>query len=69
VCDDVLKVFDATDPENLKEKQRLNINAFDVIPNNGNLLVIGSDGFYQYSYSNSNNALTFLSKIPVQPIM
>ena len=69
VCDDVLKVFDATDPENLVEKQRLNINAFDVIPNNGNLLVIGSDGFYQYSYDNTNNALVFLSKISVQPIM
>src|SRR5688572_31726685 len=69
VCDDVLKVFDATNPGNLVERQRLNINAFDVIPNNGNLLIVGSDGFYQYSYDNSNNALEFLSKIPVQPVM
>ena len=69
VCDDVLKVYNASNPQNLVEKQQLNINAFDVIPNNGNLLVIGSDGFYQYSYDNNNNALVFLSKISVQPFM
>ena len=67
VCDNGLKLYDATNVNNLVLKQKFNINAFDVIPNNGNLLVIGNDGFYQYAYT--NNALEFLSKISVQPTL
>lgn len=67
ICDNGLKLYDATNVNNLVLRQKFNINAFDVIPNNGNLLVIGNDGFYQYTYT--NNALEFLSKIPVQPVM
>ncbi|HSI90241.1 MAG TPA: hypothetical protein VK927_03950 [Adhaeribacter sp.] len=64
VCDDGLKLYDATDVMNLQQKQHFNINAYDVIPDNGHLLVIGADGFYQYQYQ--NNSLSLLSKIPVQ---
>ncbi len=64
VADNGLKRYDATDVMNLKLKQHFPIKAYDVIPNNGNLLVIGDDGFYQYSYANNN--LELLSKIEVQ---
>jgi len=65
VCDNGLKIYDATNVKALKLKQQFPINAYDVIPNNGHLLVIGSDGFYQYSYI--NNDLELLSKIAVEP--
>jgi hypothetical protein len=67
VCDNGLKLYDATDVMNLQQMQYFNINAFDVIADNGNLLVIGSDGFYQYAYA--NNTLSLLSKISIgQPL-
>lgn len=65
VCDDGLKVYDATDVMDLKLKHHFRINAFDVIPDNGRLLVIGSDGFYQYTYD--DDSLELLSKIDVTP--
>lgn len=61
VCDYGLKIYDVTDVLNIKLKQNFNISANDVIPYYGNLLVIGSDGFYQYKYQ--NDTITFLSKI------
>lgn len=67
VCDEGLKLYDATNVNNLALKQQFNINAYDVIPDKGNLLVIGSDGFYQYSYL--NNKLELLSKIAVSAPM
>lgn len=65
ICDNSLKIYDATDPLNLIFKQSFNIEAFDVIPLNGLLLVIGENGLYQYSYSGSE--ITFLSKIEKEP--
>jgi hypothetical protein len=68
VCDGNagLKVYDATTPDQklplLKRFQ--DINAFDVIPLNGSLFMIGNDGFYQYSYSDINN-IHLMSHIPV----
>lgn len=60
-----LKVFDVTDPVKPMQTQFMqNIKTYDVIPQNNRLLVIGSDGLYQYDYSNPK-ALAFLSKIPV----
>jgi hypothetical protein len=54
VCDEGLKVFDASDPLQIGARQ-LNhftgINGFDVIPYNNILMLIGSDGLYQYDYS------------------
>lgn len=69
VCDGDagLKIYDITDPLTIDENQIAifsNINAFDVIPINGILLMIGEDGFYQYDYSNLLN-IQFLSKIEI----
>lgn len=63
VCDNVLKVFDITDKRNLRSVTSFNISAYDLIPNGDVLIVIGSDGLYQYSYANGN--MTLLSKLPV----
>jgi len=67
VCDNGLKVFDATVPAAAGGRQLFattDFAGFDLIPYNGLLLVIGGDGLYQYSYS-SDNQLKRLSVIPV----
>ncbi|MBN4051264.1 hypothetical protein JYU16_00460 [bacterium AH-315-M05] len=69
VCDgdDGLKVYSASDPSNIDQNMLghfTDINAFDVIPYNNILIMIGEDGLYQYDYTN-NNELTLLSVIPV----
>src|SRR5690606_22076498 len=67
VCDgdDGLKAYDATDVNaidaNMLAHYR-NINAFDVIPFNNVLMMIGEDGIFQYDYSNPKD-IRFLSKI------
>lgn len=65
VCDDGLKVYDATDVMNLQLKHHFDVKAYDVIPVDGRLLLIGSDGFYQYQYDDEN--LILLSKIDIKP--
>ena len=60
VCDGTagLRVFNASDPYSIAENQIAifkDIQAYDVIPLGTSLLMIGSDGFYQYDYSNLNN--------------
>ncbi|MGB3587854.1 MAG: hypothetical protein WBA23_15000 [Tunicatimonas sp.] len=50
-----LKVFDASNSREVSESLLAhiqNIHAFDVIPLDGVLMVIGDDGLYQYDYSN-----------------
>ena len=67
VCDNGLKVFDATNPVQVGSKLLLSTTDFkgyDLIPYNNLLLVIGGDGLYQYRYS-SDNQLQRLSVIPV----
>ena len=62
-----LRVFDATNPLDIKDRQTFpNVNAFDVIPLSKTLLTIGRDGLYQYDYSNPND-LRLLSKIAATP--
>jgi hypothetical protein len=54
VCDEGLKVFDASDPLLIGArlvKHFTGINGFDVIPYNNILILTGSDGLYQYDYS------------------
>lgn len=56
VCDGTagLKVYDATDPLDIDNQLIANfkdVNAFDVIPLSDVLMLIGSDGLYQYDYS------------------
>jgi hypothetical protein len=58
VCDEGLKVYDATNPLLVGTKLLKTfstINGFDVIPYNNVLILIGSDGLYQYDYSDIRN--------------
>ena len=60
VCDgdEGLKIYDATDPMAIDQhllKKYPDIHAIDVIPHNGLLMAIGTDGLYQYDYSDLNN--------------
>ena len=70
ICDEAegLKIFDASDPiridQNLITRKR--IDAIDVIPDNGELIVIAKDGIYQYDYSNLSD-IKLLSSILVSP--
>ncbi|MCC5929519.1 MAG: hypothetical protein JJU28_09760 [Cyclobacteriaceae bacterium] len=63
-----LKVFDASDifriNANLKQHFR-GFNAFDVIPYQGHLMLIGLDGLYQYTYTEGEE-LTLLSKLAIE---
>ena len=61
-----LKTFDATKSMDIKQLQHFkDMNAYDVIPLNNTLMLIGKDGLYQYDYSNPNS-LKLLSKISVK---
>jgi len=53
--DDGLKIFDITDVSNIDQNMIQHLqgfNAYDVIPVNGTLLLIGNDGLYQFDYTN-----------------
>jgi hypothetical protein len=69
LCDgsDGLKAFDVTDvtkvTDNMLAHYR-NINAHDVIPYNDVLIMIGTDGIFQYDYSDPKN-IKLLSQINV----
>lgn len=61
-----LKVFDIQNEQSIQLKHHIeNIHAYDVIPNNGILLLTGEDGVFQYRYDQQTGALILLSKIPV----
>jgi hypothetical protein len=62
-----LKIFDAADPKTITShliKTYSGINAYDVIPVDGILILIGDDGLYQYDYSDVLN-ISLLSSIVV----
>lgn len=70
ICDgdDGLKIYNAADATTIDQNQikhYAGINAFDVIPYDDILLMIGDDGLYQYNYSDLQN-IKLLSKIPIQ---
>lgn len=66
VCDDEVKVFDVSDPENSELVTSLDVNSFDVIINNGILVLIGENGLYQYSLdSNDITNINLLSTINI----
>jgi hypothetical protein len=59
-----LKIMDASDPYDIKELRHLeDIRTYDVIPNNGILIVTGASGIIQYDYSDIGD-LNHLSTIP-----
>ncbi len=60
VCDgrDGLKVFDASNPNNIRQLARFaNITTYDVIPNAKRkiLIMVGSNQIFQYDYTDPNN--------------
>lgn len=61
VCDDDVKVFDVSDPNNSQLVTSINVNSFDVIINNGILVLIGENGLYQYSLD--QNDITNISHL------
>ena len=70
LCDgaDGLKVFNASNPLTVGDNMTQHfagINAYDVIPFQKRLFMIGADGFYQYDYTNPSN-LVLLSVLSVQ---
>lgn len=69
ICDgaDGLKIYDASDVNTITSKQLAHypgINALDVIPYNDVAMMIGSDGLYQYDYSDIKK-IKLLSKIRI----
>ncbi|WP_020529427.1 LVIVD repeat-containing protein [Flexithrix dorotheae] len=66
VCDDGLKIFNASDVLNLKQTNHFNIEADDVIPLADRLLITGEDGLYQYTYKNGE--ISLMSTIPIERI-
>jgi hypothetical protein len=69
VCDGSagLKIYNAADPMTITENKLIeypDIDAFDVIPLGNVLLMIGTDGLFQYDYSDLEN-ITQLSFIPI----
>lgn len=74
ICDNTLKVYDISNPvlpvwiddtSHLPEAEEM--DAYDVIPMNGLLLLIGETGLYQFDYRGEK--LAFVSKITVKPTL
>jgi len=71
VCDNGLKVFDISDPVNIKQIddlvdiQEVDIrDTYDVIPLDGLLILVAKEGLYQFDYSGAN--MKFISKIEIK---
>ena len=58
VCDNGLKIFDATNPQTIIANQLKHyegMNGYDVIPFENTLMMIAEDGIYQYDYRDLKN--------------
>lgn len=69
VCDDGLKIFNASNPLTIMTTENQlahfkNINGFDVIPFKNVLMMLAEDGIYQYDYRNLKD-IKLLSKLPI----
>jgi hypothetical protein len=67
LCDDGLKIYNVTDPQTIMSNRLAyysGMDGFDVIPLNNVLMMIATDGLYQYDYSDLNN-IHQISKIPI----
>jgi hypothetical protein len=60
-----LKIFDITSDQMELLEYRDDFFAYDVIAREGLATVTGEDGIFQFSYGETPDALTLLSKIPV----
>ncbi|WP_299521927.1 hypothetical protein [Winogradskyella sp.] len=66
VCDDEVKVFDVSDPENSSLVTSIDVDAFDVIINNNIIVLIGDHGLYQYRLDNNDiNNMSHLSTLNI----
>jgi hypothetical protein len=61
VCDDGLKVYDATNVNDIKLLHKFGIPAIDVIPMDTLLMVLANDGLHQYKYKAGQ--ITLLSNL------
>ena len=67
ICDgkDGLRIYDNSLPTNITEiKQIKGMETYDVIAGGGNVLVVATDGLYQFNYSDIKN-IQQVSKLPV----
>ena len=67
VCDEGLKIFNASDPQTVMANRLAHyagMEGFDVIPFNNVLMMIAEDGLYQYDYSDLTK-IKQLSKLPI----
>jgi hypothetical protein len=58
ICDDGLKIYKADKPQTIMANELAHytgIDGYDVIPFENTLMMIASDGIYQYDYSDLNN--------------
>ena len=66
VCDDEVKIFDVSNPEETILVNSINKSAFDVIIQEDLLILIGTDGLYQYQLDNNDiQNITELSTINI----
>ena len=68
ICEgkDGLKLFDASDPSSIKLKKHLTgMETFDVIAWNKKILLVTSEGLYQYKYDEAGN-MQMLSKMLIK---
>ena len=68
VCDDGLKIFDASDPQTLMARKLAHysgMEGYDLIPYNNVLMMIAEDGLYQYDYTDITK-ISQLSKISIK---
>ncbi|AXG72439.1 hypothetical protein KORDIASMS9_04713 [Kordia sp. SMS9] len=54
VCDDEVKIFDISDPENMNLVHAINTESFDVIIQDNLLILVGELGVYQYALDPNN---------------
>ena len=65
-----LKIFDAADIHSIDGhmiKFYQDLHAYDVIPHEDVLILIGNDGLYQYDYSDLAD-IRLLSQMPIEPV-
>ena len=68
VCDDGLKIFNASDPQTLMANRLAHypgMDGYDVIPFDNILMMIADDGLYQYDYSDLKQ-IRPLSRLPIE---
>jgi hypothetical protein len=65
VCDaSVVKIFDVSDPDNLQLLSSVPVNnPSDVIAADHVMMVVASDGLYQFDYTNPSHVTTLSSMV------